>query len=341
MAKRKKGIIITSTCALLAGAAVIAELALGGGTGGNRFGRQQGWQNLQKEIFDSAYSEESYDSAVEVPEYEGEPYVILDGNEPAFTEDEMTTTVYEQYSPLDSYGRCQTAEACVGEELMPDEKRGDISSVKPTGWQSVRYENVEGGSLYNRCHLIAYQLSGENANEENLITGTRYMNTEGMLPFENLVAEYVHETDNHVMYRVTPIYSGDDLVASGVQMEAKSVEDDGAGVTFNVYVYNVQPYVVINYETGESYQTEELATPEGEWAPGTEAEVTDKNVSNSSTTSKSTKKETYILNRNTKKFHKSTCSGVKDIKAENKEEYTGSRSDLIKEGYEPCGRCKP
>ena len=143
------------------------------------------------------------------------------------------------------------------------------------------------------------------------------------------------------MYRVTPIYSGDDLVASGVQMEAKSVEDDGAGVTFNVYVYNVQPYVVINYETGESYQTEELATPEGEWAPGTEAEVTDKNVSNSSKTSNSIKKETYILNRNTKKFHKSTCSGVKDIKAENKEEYTGSRSDLIKEGYEPCGRCKP
>ena len=143
------------------------------------------------------------------------------------------------------------------------------------------------------------------------------------------------------MYRVTPIYSGDDLVASGVQMEAKSVEDDGTGVTFNVYVYNVQPYVVINYETGESYQTKELATPEGEWAPGTEAEVTDKNVSNSSKTSNSTKKETYILNRNTKKFHKSTCSGVKDIKAENKEEYTGSRSDLIKEGYEPCGRCKP
>lgn len=138
--------------------------------------------------------------------------MILDGNEPAFTEDEMTTTVYEQYSPLDSYGRCQTAEACVGEELMPDEKRGDISSVKPTGWQSVRYENVEGGSLYNRCHLIAYQLSGENANEENLITGTRYMNTEGMLPFENLVAEYVHETDNHVMYRVTPIFENEILL---------------------------------------------------------------------------------------------------------------------------------
>ena len=167
------------------------------------------------------------------------------------------------------------------------------------------------------------------------------MNVDGMLPFEDEVADYVKETDNHVMYRVTPIYSGDDLVASGVQMEAKSVEDDGAGVTFNVYVYNVQPYVVINYETGERYQTEELATPEGEWAPGTEAEVTDKNVSNSSKTSNSTKKETYILNRNTKKFHKSTCSGVKDMKDKNKEEYTGNRADLIKEGYEPCSRCKP
>lgn len=178
--------------------------------------------------------------------------MILDGNEPAFTEDEMTTTVYEQYSPLDSYGRCQTAEACVGEELMPDEKRGDISSVKPTGWQSVRYENVEGGSLYNRCHLIAYQLSGENANEENLITGTRYMNTEGMIPFENLVAEYVHETDNHVMYRVTPIFENENLVASGVQMEAESVEDGGKGIKFNVYVYNIQPDIIIDYKTGDN-----------------------------------------------------------------------------------------
>ena len=246
MAKRKKGIIITSTCALLAGAAVIAELALGGGTGGNGVGRQQGWQNLQKEIFDSAYSEESYDSAVEVPEYEGEPYVILDGNEPAFTEDEMTTTVYEQYSPLDSYGRCQTAEACVGEELMPDEKRGDISSVKPTGWQSVRYENVEGGSLYNRCHLIAYQLSGENANEENLITGTRYMNTEGMLPFENLVAEYVHETDNHVMYIQPDIIidykTGDNRAEDDDEKEAAGTSGAGKVSVESEYILNTSTH---------------------------------------------------------------------------------------------------
>ena len=284
---------------------------------------------------------ESYVTVDDVPAYSGEPYVEVNDNQPEFTEEELTTVSYEDYSELDELGRCQSAEACIGQDLMPTEARESISSVKPTGWKNKSYDTVDGGYVYNRCHLIGFQLTGENANERNLITGTRYMNVDGMLPFEDEVADYVKETDNHVMYRVTPIYSGDDLVASGVQMEAKSVEDDGAGVTFNVYVYNVQPYIVINYETGESYQTEELATPEGEWAPGTEAEVTDKNVSNSSKTSNSTQKETYILNRNTKKFHKSTCSGVKDIKAENKEEYTGSRSDLIKEGYEPCGRCKP
>ena len=325
MAKRKKGIIITSTCALLAGAAVIAELALGGGTGGNGVGRQQGWQNLQKEIFDSAYSEESYDSAVEVPEYEGEPYVILDGNEPAFTEDEMTTTVYEQYSPLDSYGRCQTAEACVGEELMPDEKRGDISSVKPTGWQSVRYENVEGGSLYNRCHLIAYQLSGENANEENLITGTRYMNTEGMLPFENLVAEYVHETDNHVMYRVTPIFENENLVASGVQMEAESVEDGGKGIKFNVYVYNIQPDIIIDYKTGDNRAEDD----------------DEKEAAGTSGAGKVSVDSEYILNTSTHKFHRPDCAGVKDMKEKNKKPYKGKRSKLLEDGYSPCKSCNP
>ena len=228
-----------------------------------------------------------------MPEYEGEPYVILDGNEPAFTEDEMTTTVYEQYSPLDSYGRCQTAEACVGEELMPDEKRGDISSVKPTGWQSVRYENVEGGSLYNRCHLIAYQLSGENANEENLITGTRYMNTEGMLPFENLVAEYVHETDNHVMYRVTPIFENENLVASGVQMEAESVEDGGKGIKFNVYVYNIQPDIIIDYKTGDNRAEDD----------------DEKEAAGTSGAGKSVCRERVYLNTSTHKFHRPDCAG--------------------------------
>lgn len=325
MAKRKKGIIITSTCVLLAGAAVVAELVFGGGAGGNGFGGQQGWQSLYEEIFDSVSNEESYDSVVEAPEYEGEPYVILDGNEPTFTEDEMTTTVYEQYSPLDSYGRCQAAEACVGEELMPDEKRGDISSVKPTGWQSVRYENVEGGSLYNRCHLIAYQLSGENANEENLITGTRYMNTEGMLPFEKLVAEYVHETDNHVMYRVTPIFENENLVASGVQMEAESVEDDGKGIKFNVYVYNIQPDIIIDYKTGDNRAED---TGEKETAGSTDA-------------GKVNAQGEYVLNTNTHKFHKPDCAGVKDMKEKNKKTYKGKKSDLIEDGYSPCKSCKP
>ena len=158
----------------------------------------------------------SYETIGEVPDYEGEPYVEINGNEPEFTEAELTIDSYEAYSELDALGRCGTAQACIGEDLMPDEERGDISRVKPTGWKNKPYDNVDGEYLYNRCHLIGFQLSGENANEENLITGTRYMNTEGMLPFENIVAEYVQETDNHVMYRVTPVFEGDNLVASGV-----------------------------------------------------------------------------------------------------------------------------
>ncbi len=192
----------------------------------------------------------------DIPEYAGEPYVEINGNEPDFTESELTTQSYEDYSSLDALGRCGEAQACIGEELMPDGERESISSVKPTGWKNEKYDNVDGGYIYNRCHLIGYQLSGENANEENLITGTRYMNTEGMLPFENMVAEYVHETENHVMYRVTPIFDGGDLVASGVQMEAESVEDEGEGISFNVYVYNIQPDITIDYATGDNWAAE-------------------------------------------------------------------------------------
>ena len=222
-----------------------------------------------------------------------------------------------------------SAEACIGQDLMPTETRESISSVKPTGWKNKSYDTVDGGYVYNRCHLIGFQLTGENANEENLITGTRYMNVEGMLPFEDEVAAYIKETDNHVMYRVTPVFEGDDLIASGVQMQAESVEDDGAGISFNVYVYNVQPYVVIDYRTGENWEGDEIAEPEGKWADGTEAEPSD------------TKEQMYILNKNTKKFHKPECSGAKKIKAKNKGEYTGSRQTLIDEGYEPCGNCNP
>ena len=272
---------------------------------------------------------ESYVTVDDVPAYSGEPYVEVNDNQPEFTEEELTTVSYEDYSELDELGRCQTAEACIGQDLMPTEARESISSVKPTGWKNKSYDTVDGGYVYNRCHLIGFQLTGENANEENLITGTRYMNVEGMLPFEDEVAAYIVETDNHVMYRVTPVFEGDDLVASGVQMQAESVEDDGVGISFNVYVYNVQPYVVIDYKTGENWEGDEIAEPEGKWADGTEAEPSD------------TKEQMYILNKNTKKFHKPECSGAKKIKVKNKGEYTGSRQTLIDEGYEPCGNCNP
>lgn len=265
----------------------------------------------------------AYADVAEIPDYEGEPYVVLNDNEPDFTEAEITTEAYEDYSDLDALGRCGEAEACIGEELMPTGERESISSVKPTGWVNEKYDSVDGGYLYNRCHLIGYQLSGENANEENLITGTRYMNVEGMLPFEDMVADYVHETDNHVMYRVTPVFEGDDLVPSGVQMEAESVEDDGEGVSFNVYVYNVQPDITIDYATGENWETPENGTAG--------------NPSSGDTSGQ----QTYILNTNTHKFHLPDCSGAADIKGKNREEYTGTREELTSQGYEPCGRCHP
>ena len=177
----------------------------------------------------------------DIPEYSGEPYVEINGNEPDFPDDGSGEESFETYSELDSLGRCGVAYASVGADLMPTGERESISQVKPTGWQTVKYEHVDGKYLYNRCHLIGYQLSGENANERNLITGTRYMNVEGMLPFENMVADYVKETDCHVLYRVTPVFEGDNLLANGVQMEAYSVEDEGESISFNVFVYNVQP----------------------------------------------------------------------------------------------------
>ena len=270
----------------------------------------------------AAYSSaETYETVQEVPEYTGEPYVEINENQPEFEEEQLTTVSYETYSELDGLGRCGTAQACIGEDLMPTEDREDISSVVPTGWENHEYDIVDGGYVYNRCHLIGYQLSGENANEENLITGTRYMNTEGMLPFENMVAEYVHETENHVLYRVTPIFEEDNLVASGVQMEAESVEDQGEGICFNVYVYNVQPEIVIDYSTGENWEE-------------TDAEDEQKDAQTAA-------EQEYVLNTNTRKFHNPDCASVDDMKEKNKEVYTGSREDLISQGYEPCGRCKP
>ena len=188
----------------------------------------------------------------DIPAYQGNLYVVLNNNEPNFSKTDYTTTSFEHYSDLDSLGRCGVAFANVGLETMPTEDRGSIGQVKPSGWHTVKYDNVSGKYLYNRCHLIGYQLTGENANEKNLITCTRSMNTEGMLPFEDEIAEYVKDTGNHVLYRVTPIFEGDNLLATGVEMEAKSVEDDGKGVKFNVFVYNVQDGIQIDYKTGDS-----------------------------------------------------------------------------------------
>ena len=252
------------------------------------------------------------------PEYSGKPYVVINDNQPFFTDADLTEEPFENYSDLDELGRCGVAYANICIDLMPTEERGSISQVKPTGWHSVRYDNVDGTSLYNRCHLIGWQLAGENANEKNLITGTRYMNVDGMLPFENMIADYVKETDHHVLYRVTPIFEGNNLVASGVEMEAMSVEDNGDGILFNVYCYNVQPDITIDYTTGDSY----LSTD---------------STSNSSASNKTT----YILNENTMKFHTQDCPSVKQMKSENCKEYTGNRQDLLDQGYEACQKCHP
>ena len=250
-----------------------------------------------------------------IPDYSGEPYVILADNQPDFTLDDFTTQSFELYSDLDRLGRCGPAYANVGLETMPTEDRESISEVEPTGWVNQQYEFVDGGYLYNRCHLIGFQLTGENANERNLITGTRYMNVDGMLPFENMVADYVSETGNHVLYRVTPVFEGTNLLASGVQMEAISVEDEGEGVCFNVYVYNVQPGVKIDYATGEN---------EADLSAFEEGEV-----------------HHYVLNTNSHRFHLPDCSSVADIKPENRQDYEGTRELLIAQGYQPCGSCNP
>ena len=249
----------------------------------------------------------------DLPAYSGEPYVVLNDNVPDFPEEDRTTVSFETYSELDDLGRCGPAYANVGQDLMPTEKRGSIGQVKPSGWQVAKYDCVDGKYLYNRCHLIGYQLTAENANEKNLITGTRYLNVTGMLPVENLVADYVKETDHHVLYRVTPIFEGENLVASGVQMEAWSVEDQGEGVEFNVYCYNVQPGITIDYATGASA----LNSVDG----AAEAH--------------------YVLNTNTRKFHLPSCSSVADIRSAYRQDYTGTRANLTAQGYAPCKRCDP
>ena len=277
----------------------------------------------------------------DIPEFDGKtPYVEINGGVPFFDGTEVTNKSYETYSELDSLGRCGVAISCIGIDLMPTEDRGSIGQVKPSGWQTVKYDIVDGKYLYNRCHLIGFQLTGENANEKNLITGTRYMNVDGMLPFENMVADYVKETELRVLYRVTPIYSGSNLVANGVLMEALSVADGGDAIEFCVYVYNNQPGININYMTGESALS-------GDPLPDSGKDDSDVNTGNDGNendndqNTENTEKSTYVLNKSSKKYHKEDCSGAASIKEENKEIYEGSANELDGMGYSPCGICKP
>lgn len=252
----------------------------------------------------------------QIDKYCGKNYVTVNNNKPYFTKNEITTTVFEKYSELDHLGRCGTAFACIGKELMPTEERGPIGSVKPTGWHTVKYSGIDGNYLYNRCHLIAFCLTGENANDKNLITGTRQMNTESMLPFEEKVAKYIDSTGNHVLYRVTPVFEGDNLLASGVLMEALSVEDNGSGICFCIYCYNIQDGISIDYSNGKS-NGPEYGT---ERTPNT---------------------HTFYLNINTKKFHTPDCENVSKISNKNLKKYEGDKQTLIDNGYDGCKICNP
>ena len=258
----------------------------------------------------------------DIPRYSGEAYIYVNGGEPDFTEADLTVESYESYGALDRYGRCTVCISSIGVDIMPTEKRGDISGVTPSGWLNKEYDKelVDGRYLYNRCHLIGFQLTGENANKQNLITGTRYLNIEGMLPFENMIASYVKETENHVLFRVTPVFDGDNLVASGVLMEAKSVEDDGEGICFAVFAYNVQPGIVIDYRTGDSALSGEGLPEKPTYEQG---------------------ETLYVLNVSSRRVHRPECSGVADMAEHNKQETYETLSSLLGRGFKACGTCNP
>lgn len=268
----------------------------------------------------------SYVSLDAIPAYDGKAYVAVNNNEPFFTDSDMTTTAFENYSDLDSLGRCGVAYANICKDIMPTEERGKIGMIKPSGWHTVKYDVIKDRYLYNRCHLIGYQLAGENANSKNLITGTRYLNVEGMLPFENLVADYVNNTGNHVLYRVTPMFSGSNLVANGVLIEAKSVEDNGGGILFNVYCYNVQPGVGINYENGDSW----LDGTTGSASSGSDTSAVENSAADSSNS------ETMVhITATGKKYHRAGCRTLK------KSDTEVTLDEAKSMGLSPCGICNP
>lgn len=280
-----------------------------------------------------------------IPAYSGEPYIEVNQNIPYFTEEEIVEESYETYGELDSLGRCTTAAACLSVDTMPadEEERGEIGNVKPTGWNNAKYDCVEGKYVQNRAHMIGWQLGAENANEKNLVTGTRYMNIE-MLDYENEVAEYIRDTENHVMYRVTPVFVDEELLCRGLLLEGYSVEDEGKEISFCVYFYNVQPGIAFNYQTGESWYTGEVldwdSTAVNYEALGEESKAETKDETEVSPLPEEDG-ITYVLNRNTKKFHLESCEGVSKMKEENKEIYEGNRDYLLSIGYEPCKQCNP
>lgn len=309
----------------------------------------------------------------DIPAYTGALCIDINHGMPGFTAQDEARGTFMQFSDLDFEGRCGTAFARIGPDTVSNEKRGDISQVRPSGWVQRKYSFVDDGMLYNRSHLIAHQLCGENANEKNLITGTRTFNAVGMLYYEELVGDYVHSTGNHVLYRVTPLFAANDLVARGVQMEAKSVEDNGEAIQFNVFVYNVEPGVAIDYVTGESWESSETpqVTSKGSatittaaaaradkaaagsangskadggsdaGSSGNDAGDGDGAGSNSTSSQGASEQQDYILNVKNKKFHKPDCSAASDISSANKQDFTGTRDQLIARGYSPCGICKP
>lgn len=282
----------------------------------------------------SAFSStENTEADLALLKYSGKLYAVVNGGIPSFSQTGAAS--WERYGELDRLGRCTAAEACIGRDIMPTLTRGPIGQIKPTGWHTAKYDFVDGKYLYNRCHLIGFQLTGENANERNLITGTRYLNTKGMLPFENMVADYIKDTGNHVMYRCTPVFAGNELVARGVHLEAYSVEDKGDGICFNVFIFNVQPGVKIDYLTGESSLEDESTT-----TPTPKPSVTPKPTPKPSPSS-TAQAQSYVLNTKTHVFHYASCRHVSSIKDANRKNFTGSRDALISDGFKPCGSCHP
>ena len=270
-----------------------------------------------------------YLEGLEIPEWTGTPYTALNGNFPFFETSDLKPESYEIYYALDDLGRCTLADAVVGRDLQPTEKRGDISLIRPTGWHTDKYSFVNGQNLYNRCHLIAYYLTAENANERNLVTGTRYMNEDGMNSFENLVGDYVRETGNHVRYRVTPVFTGENLICDGLIVEGWSIEDEGDDICFCVFCYNLQPGVHIDYLTGDNY------AENGEETLPSQTSAADLPTAEEDIIGD------YVLNKNSHRFHLPSCDGAASMSKKNREEYSGSRNALILDGYKPCPRCNP